>query len=109
MHVGEQRVLIFSSCMFELTVHRFAAITDGQKGFPTLLVVAPVASGVIVLLVVSLIWWRRKRRIIGNFYSDGSVLLLLHIEKKEKCKIIFNGLNMVLYFDKISKITVGDV
>ncbi|XP_048559368.1 receptor-like serine/threonine-protein kinase SD1-8 [Triticum urartu] len=38
---------------------------DDQKEFPTLLVVAPVASGVIVLLVVSLIWWRRKRRIIG--------------------------------------------
>ncbi|VAH52506.1 receptor-like serine/threonine-protein kinase SD1-8 [Triticum dicoccoides] len=38
---------------------------DDQKEFPTLLVVAPVASGVVVLLVVSLIWWRRKRRIIG--------------------------------------------
>ncbi|KAI5010641.1 hypothetical protein ZWY2020_012778 [Hordeum vulgare] len=36
-----------------------------QKEFPTLLVVAPVASGVTILLVVSLIWWTRKRKIIG--------------------------------------------
>uniref|UniRef100_A0ACD5UFC3 Uncharacterized protein n=2 Tax=Avena sativa TaxID=4498 RepID=A0ACD5UFC3_AVESA len=38
---------------------------DDQKRFPTVPVLAPVASAVTILLVVFLIWRRRNRRIIG--------------------------------------------
>ncbi|KAF7018712.1 hypothetical protein CFC21_031968 [Triticum aestivum] len=62
-----------------LSKSEFVADGHGRKskGFPTALVVAPVASIVTLLLVVFVFWWRWKCRILGAIPQNPSMAVPL--------------------------------